>query len=118
MGRDDWWRNTSWNEDIEAAFFNKLRGPGTNRSTCAVKLDFLRRIIPRSLCGYWINILPWAATYNKMRRTSIERALILPFAAWMLPSSPSRPCLPGRTPFRIFEPGPFTNCRFSSKLSA
>ena len=24
MGRDDWWRNTSWNEDIEAAFFNKF----------------------------------------------------------------------------------------------
>ena len=24
MGRDDWWRNASWNEDIEAAFFRKL----------------------------------------------------------------------------------------------
>jgi tetratricopeptide (TPR) repeat protein len=24
MGRDDWWRNTSWSEDIEAAFFNKF----------------------------------------------------------------------------------------------
>src|SRR3981189_636506 len=24
MGRDDWWRNTSWNEGIEAAFFNKF----------------------------------------------------------------------------------------------
>src|SRR5438094_9240578 len=23
MGRDDWWHNTSWNEDIEAAFFKK-----------------------------------------------------------------------------------------------
>ena len=24
MGRDDWWRNTSWNGEIEAVFFNKL----------------------------------------------------------------------------------------------
>jgi tetratricopeptide (TPR) repeat protein len=24
MGRDDWWRNTSWNGEIEAAFFSKL----------------------------------------------------------------------------------------------
>jgi hypothetical protein len=24
MGRDDWWRNTSWDEDLEAAFFNKI----------------------------------------------------------------------------------------------
>lgn len=24
MGRDDWFRNTSWDEDIEAAFFKKL----------------------------------------------------------------------------------------------
>jgi len=24
MGRDNWWRNTSWNEEIEAAFFSKL----------------------------------------------------------------------------------------------
>src|SRR5215470_17323169 len=24
MGRDNWWRNASWNEEIEAAFFSKL----------------------------------------------------------------------------------------------
>ncbi len=24
MGRGNWWRNTSWNEEIEAAFFSKL----------------------------------------------------------------------------------------------
>ncbi|MFM9848084.1 MAG: hypothetical protein ACKVP3_13095 [Hyphomicrobiaceae bacterium] len=24
MGRDDWFRNTSWDADIEAAFFKKL----------------------------------------------------------------------------------------------
>ncbi len=24
MGRDDWWRNASWNGEIEAVFFNKL----------------------------------------------------------------------------------------------
>jgi tetratricopeptide (TPR) repeat protein len=24
MGRDDWWRNTSWNEEIEVTFFSKL----------------------------------------------------------------------------------------------
>lgn len=24
MGRGNWWRNVSWNEEIEAAFFNKL----------------------------------------------------------------------------------------------
>jgi tetratricopeptide (TPR) repeat protein len=24
MGRDSWWRNTSWNAEIEAAFFTKL----------------------------------------------------------------------------------------------
>jgi len=28
MGRDDWWRNTSWNEGIEAAFFNKFARAG------------------------------------------------------------------------------------------
>src|SRR5882672_5879895 len=24
MGRDNWWRNTSWNEEIEVTFFSKL----------------------------------------------------------------------------------------------
>ncbi len=43
----------------------------------------------------------------KLRRTSIGRAPMLLFAAWMLQSSPSRQRLSARTPFRIFGPGPF-----------
>src|SRR5205807_5111966 len=46
------------------------------------------------------------------------RGPMLLFATWTLQSSPSRRRLPGRTPFRIFGPGPFTSCRFSSRLSA
>jgi hypothetical protein len=48
VGRDDWFRNTDWNLEIEAAFFRRLRGARINKSQyLRIQASYLSKSHPR-----------------------------------------------------------------------